>query len=87
MSRDLEILRHALGLDRYGRGVQYRNYFSTGPGTDDWDVCRRLVERGLMIDRGACQLYGGDHVFSVTHQGIEYARTSSQDELLEGSCK
>ena len=51
-ARQLEILQHALGLDRYGqlpasaRGVEFRNRFCAGVG-DEQD-CRELVAMGLM---------------------------------------
>ncbi len=42
----LEILQHALGVDNYGRGPQYRNYFCAGE--DDAVTCRELVSMGYM---------------------------------------
>ena len=42
----LEILQHALGMDRYGQGQQCRNHFCAG-GSDE-DVCRELVAMGYM---------------------------------------
>jgi len=47
----LEILQHALGVDRYGRTTKgftpyTRNYFCAGPA--DEPDCRALVEMGLM---------------------------------------
>lgn len=44
--RQLEILQHALGLDRYGQGAMYRNHFCAGG--DDEVVCRELVALGYM---------------------------------------
>lgn len=44
--RHLEILQHALGLDRYGEGESHRNHFCAG-GTDE-PLCRELVAMGLM---------------------------------------
>ena len=44
--RQLEILQHALGVDQYGRGEQYRNHFCAG-GSDE-PVCRELVGLGYM---------------------------------------
>lgn len=44
--RQLEILQHALGVDQYGRGSQFRNHFCAGG--DDETVCRELVAMGYM---------------------------------------
>jgi hypothetical protein len=45
-ARQLEILQHALGVDKHGQGAMYRNHFCAG-GSDE-DVCRELVAMGLM---------------------------------------
>jgi len=45
-ARQLEILQHALGVDRYGQGQMYRNHFCAG--ADDAPTCRDLVSAGLM---------------------------------------
>lgn len=45
-TRQLEILQHALGLDKYGQGEIYRNHFCAGG--DDEEVCRSLVALGYM---------------------------------------
>lgn len=42
----LHILQHALGVDQYGRGPQYRNHFCAG-GRDEVG-CRELVAMGYM---------------------------------------
>lgn len=44
--RQLEILQHSLGVDRYGQGEMYRNHFCAGE--DDEGTCRELVEMGYM---------------------------------------
>ena len=44
--RQLEILQHALGLDKYGRGTMHRNHFCAGE--DDEPDCRELVALGFM---------------------------------------
>lgn len=44
--RQLEILQHALGVDKYGRGQQHRNHFCAG--FDDEPTCRELVAMGFM---------------------------------------
>lgn len=66
----LHILQHALGVDQYGRGRQYRNRFITGPDSDDFLKCQQLTELGLMRDHGAQSLAGGMHCFEVTKQGV-----------------
>jgi hypothetical protein len=75
--KQLEILQHALGLDQYGRGSEYRNRFVTGPGSADFDRCRELVGRGFMEDHGTHALYGGSHLFAVTDTGRRYVRGQS----------
>ncbi len=42
----LQILQHALGVDKYGQGRQYRNHFCAG-GTDV-PICESLVALGYM---------------------------------------
>lgn len=42
----LQILQHALGVDRYGQGAMYRNYFCAGEG--DETICSELVRLGYM---------------------------------------
>lgn len=42
----LQILQHALGVDKFGRGPMYRNHFCAGAG--DEPICRELVQLGLM---------------------------------------
>jgi len=74
--RHLEILQHALGLDKYGHGSFYRNHFVTGPGSDDYHDCCDLVIAGLM-KRTESDLTGGDDLFFATEAGKEYVRTHS----------
>lgn len=62
-----EILRHALGLGR--NSDAYRNYFVTGPGSDDYADCEALVAAGLMTKRSGGPLSGGDPVYRVTDAG------------------
>jgi hypothetical protein len=67
----LHILQHSLGVDQYGRGNQYRNYFATGPGCDNFGQCNELVSLGFMEDHGPLQVAGGLHYFAVTPNGID----------------
>ncbi len=55
----------------------YRNHFVTGIGSDDWQDCCYLSEKGLMKDHGVHNLAGGDHCFSVTEFGIAEMRKAS----------
>lgn len=73
----LHILQHSLGLDEYGRGRGYRNHFVTGPGSDDYDACRALVERGLMVEHPPTEISGGGSCFTVTRQGERAVREES----------
>ena len=45
-TEQLHVLQHALGVDEYGQGRQYRNHFCAGGG--DEAICRELVGMGLM---------------------------------------
>ncbi|TPG50705.1 hypothetical protein EAH75_04505 [Rhodanobacter glycinis] len=77
MADDLHILQHALGVDKYGQGDQYRNHFVTGEGSIDHPVCMRLVDAGLMTRTCGHTLTGGDDLFRVTPAGIEYVALHS----------
>jgi len=77
--RRLDILRHSLGLNQYGEGKQYRNHFVTGPGSDDFDDCRALVAEGMMVERAAGELSGGDPIFQVTIKGREYVKAIKEE--------
>lgn len=73
----LHILQHSLGLDQYGRGNQYRNYFATGEGSTDWPHCRALVADGLMTEILPSRGISSDTVFRVTVQGKDYVTQHS----------
>lgn len=51
----LEILQHALGLDQYGQGEAYRNFFCAGD--DDEPICRELIALGYMKQHRTTELY------------------------------
>jgi hypothetical protein len=55
--RQRDIMKHALGAGRGAPG--WRNYFVTGPGSDDYDDCEALVAAGMMTKRSAGPLSGG----------------------------
>lgn len=44
--KHLHVLQHALGVDEFGRGEQYRNFFCAGGG--DETLCRELIALGFM---------------------------------------
>jgi hypothetical protein len=71
--KQLRILQHTLGLDEYGRGSMYRNYYATGPESDP--DCEALAEMGFMKQHPA-QLFDGLY-FSVTDKGKEAVRELS----------
>lgn len=77
MKEHMHILQHALGLDQYGRGREYRNHFCTGPGSVDFLPCRALVEAGLMSERAGNPIAGGNHLFTVTDAGRRFIRENS----------
>lgn len=77
MSEPLAILQHALGVDEFGRGAQYRRHFVTGPGSDDFAACCTLVEAGHMIRQSGSPLTGGDDLFLVTHEGRRWMAENS----------
>lgn len=68
---DLALIQHALGVDEYGQGRQYRNHFVATEGSLDYDLCRSHVVAGRMRDHGTGSLYGGltSHCFTVTNAG------------------
>jgi hypothetical protein len=65
--RQRDIMKHALGAGKGRPG--WRNYFVTGPGSDDYDDCEALVAAGMMTKRSAGPLSGGDPVYRVTDAG------------------
>mgnify|MGYP001566408698 CR=1 FL=1 len=75
----LHILRHSLGLDRYGQGDSYRNHFVAGG--DDVTKCRELVSLGYMTERQGNELTGGGPLFHVTDLGIQFARKRSAADI------
>ena len=77
MDSKLHILQHALGVDEFGRGTQYRSHFATGEGSDDHADCMALFEAGLMKRRANVEMYGGMDVFFVTDAGRAYVAEHS----------
>lgn len=76
-ARGLHILQHALGVDQYGQGEQYRSHFVTGEGSDDHADCMALVDAGLMTVRRAIRMFGEMDGFTVTDAGRAYVAEHS----------
>ena len=76
---DDHILMHALGLPN-PRG-SYRNYFNASEGSDDDASCRRLVARGLMVERNKA-----DHpmipgaIYHATPAGYAHVGAKEQND-------
>jgi hypothetical protein len=68
---DREVLLHALGGSslRPGQKLGWRNYFCTGPGTDDFITCERLVRLGLMRLNGTVSWVPDGFFYGVTDAG------------------
>lgn len=77
MSNLLSILQHSLGVDKFGRGYQYRNRFVTGEGSVDHPTCMAAVEQGLMQRYAGNALTGEMDLFVVTAAGKEFVRVNS----------
>jgi hypothetical protein len=73
----LSILQHALGVDQYGRGQQYRSHYVAGRDSDVWSLLTEMTTEGLMVNFGSSAMYGGDYCFAVTDRGREYVDTNS----------
>lgn len=73
----LSILQHALGVDQYGRGEQYREHFVAGPGHSDYRTCMAMAAEGLMQRHVRHGLDGGSDLFVVTDAGRRFVRENS----------
>jgi len=62
----LHVLQHALGVDEYGQGKQYRNHFCACGG--DIGICESLIEIGLMKQHRTTEVFP-DFNCSVTEAG------------------
>jgi hypothetical protein len=67
-----DLARHALGLPNASRR-NYRNYFVTGPGSDDYDNWCEMVTAGYATRRAGSPLTGGDDLFKLTEAGARAA--------------
>jgi hypothetical protein len=76
--QQLHVLLHTLGLNQYGQGNSYRNYFVTGPKSPDHQVCSSLVDLEMMANCGhAGPITNYDDVFRATPKGECAAREQS----------
>jgi len=73
-ARQLEILQHSLGVDKYGQGEMYRNRFCAGSG--DEPVCRELVALGYVRQHQTTELFPYFNC-SVTDAGKQAVREQS----------
>ena len=74
--KQLNIMRHALGIDDAGipknNRDYFRNRFFTDLNTEDGKECQHLVEIGMMEGTGPLFLAAGMHMFMVSEQGRKY---------------
>ena len=72
----LNIMRHALGIDDAGISKNNRDYFRnrfvTDLNTENGKECQQLVAIGMMEDTGPLFLAVGMHLFMVSEQGRKY---------------
>jgi len=68
-SKELDFIQHALGVNEFGCGRQYRNHFVTDAAGPDGLVCERLVGKGLMERGRKDELTGGSQCYHVTFTG------------------
>lgn len=75
--RELEVLRHSLGLNRSKRA--YRNHFAATPGSEDFKTCCALVERGLMVTTRLEETDSPCRMFAVTPAGEAAVRAAGEE--------
>lgn len=70
--REKKILRHALGLNCGPEA--YRNFYISGPDTDEFDVLEDLATRGFVVKRRyALDQVNECYIFHATDKGQEAA--------------
>lgn len=69
--KQLDVVRHSIGMDHDGRRRGDRNHFVTDPDSQDGQTCCELVDLGLMVDLGPHAIAGGMHLYRVTEAGIQ----------------
>lgn len=77
ISRILPIIQHSLGVDRFGRGRQYRSHFVTGEGSIDHPICMEAVELGLMTRHPGNSLTDEMDLFLITDAGRAFVAKHS----------
>ena len=83
----VEILRHTIGADGYGRRVADRNHFVTDQNSFDGQVCESLVRLQLMDNFGSQgDLTGGMSLYRSTDAGFRAVSMNSpkQPRLTNG---
>jgi hypothetical protein len=70
----LHVLQHSLGVDKFGQGTTYRNYFAAG--ALDEVVCRDLIALGFMQEYRSASPEPYVY-FAVTDDGIRAMRRES----------
>lgn len=80
---ELKILKHTLAADKPVAGEFYRNRFVTGEGSDDFDICNDLVDKGVFSVRRNIEMFGGNDMFFATTLGKEIA-TKKWMEMTNG---
>lgn len=85
-ARELHVLQHTLGVNKYGQGTQYRNHFCCAPGYSDYETCYSLAKQGYMIHRGSSILPERNVFFHATPEGrAAMARDSPEPPKLTRS--
>lgn len=69
--RQIELARHALGLDGK-HSVSWRNYFVTGAGSSDYPDWLEMVANGDATMR-QYGIFGSARIFHLTNTGAEKA--------------
>ena len=73
--RQLHIIQHSVGADKFGRGSFYRNHYCAS--SEMLPICQQLVEMGLMrqMERSNSDVQGSFSsaytTFEVTEKGFE----------------
>ncbi len=70
------VMEHATGWE--SRRPLYRNHYCASEGHDMWPALQSLIGKGFMYEsRKPSELSGGDHVISVTKEGVAWLRHAS----------
>lgn len=75
-SNHLHILQHALGLNQYGEGKLFRNYYCVVNKSREHRACKAMVKDEVMEE--IKNISGRYTVFKVTPKGIELVGRNSQ---------